>query len=360
MNKLFWKSKKVLITGHTGFKGSWLSLWLQQLGALVTGYSLTPPTSPSLFDLAEVDKGMNSIEGDIRDFDCLLSTVKKERPEIIFHLAAQPIVHFSYKHPVETYSTNVMGVVNLLESVRKTEGVRAVINVTSDKCYENKEWVWGYRENESMGGFDPYSNSKSCSELVTFSFRNSFFSSKDHEKHGVAIATARSGNVIGGGDWADSRLVPDCMKSWLEGETVTIRCPKAYRPWQHVLEPLSGYLQLAEKLYEDGDTYAEAWNFGPVDFNWNTVEYVIMQLGSLWNGPAHWKKDSTQQPHEAHFLKLDSSKANIKLKWHPIWDIETALKTIAEWYFVYQGDSKSMREITLKQIGTYSKDILHV
>jgi len=358
MNKLFWKSKKVLITGHTGFKGSWLSLWLQKLGSIVTGYSLPPPTKPSLFDLADIKKGMNSIKGDIRDFDCLLSTIKKERPEIILHLAAQPIVNFSYENPIETYTTNVMGVVNLLESVRRTEGVRAIINVTSDKCYENKEWVWGYRENEPMGGFDPYSSSKSCSELVTSSFRNSYFQPKEYKHHGVAIASARAGNVIGGGDWANSRLVPDCMKSWLAGKTVTIRYPDAYRPWQHVLEPLNGYLQLAEKLYEDGLNFSGAWNFGPLDFNWNTVEYVILKLGTLWNGPSRWEKDPSIQPHEAHFLKLDSSKANTMLKWSPIWNIDISLKNTAEWYLNYQEKPKSMQEITLKQIENYSKEIL--
>lgn len=355
INKTFWKDKHVFVTGHTGFKGSWLSLLLQNLGARVTGYSLQPPTNPSLFELANVVDGMHSIEGDVRDLDHLRSAMRETHPEIVIHMAAQPIVRQSYQNPVETYSTNVMGTVNLLESVRQTEGVRSVINVTSDKCYENKEWIWGYRENEPMGGYDPYSNSKGCSELITSAFRNSFFHPNDYQKHGVAVASARAGNVIGGGDWAESRLIPDCINKWLAGEIVTIRYPQAVRPWQHVLEPLCGYLQLAERLYVLGSQFAEAWNFGPKEQDSQSVQYIVQNLAILWKGGAHWNIDSSPQPHEANFLKLDSSKANNLLKWFPRWRIESTLEKIAEWYQVYQENPQSIRKITLQQIETYSK-----
>ena len=265
MNPSFWRSKKVFFSGHTGFKGSWLCLWLQQLGAEVTGYALAPPTSPSLFEVAHVAQGMKSLCGDIRDGAALAKAMREAVPDIVIHMAAQPLVRRSYLDPVETYSANVMGTVHLLEAVRQTQSVRAVVNVTSDKCYENKEWVWGYRESDPMGGFDPYSNSKGCAELVTAAYRNSFFNPAKYSEHHVALASVRAGNVIGGGDWAEDRLIPDILAAFEKSQPVVIRNPHAIRPWQHVLEPLAGYLQLAQKLYEDGATYAEGWNFGPND-----------------------------------------------------------------------------------------------
>ena len=265
MNPAFWKGKRILLTGHTGFKGSWLSLWLQSMGAPVVGYALAPPTNPSLFEVAEVGRGMTSVIGDIRDLEHLCAVFAEHKPEIVIHMAAQPLVRYSYIEPVETYSTNVMGTVNLLEAVRGTDSVKAVVNVTSDKCYENREWVWNYRENEAMGGYDPYSNSKGCAELVTAAYRNSYFHSEKYKEHGVALASGRAGNVIGGGDWAGDRLIPDIMRAITQNLAVNIRNPHAIRPWQHVLEPLSGYLMLAQKLYEEGAAYAEGWNFGPSD-----------------------------------------------------------------------------------------------
>jgi CDP-glucose 4,6-dehydratase len=261
MNQQFWTGKKVFVTGHTGFKGSWLCLWLQQMDAEVTGYALQSPTQPNLFEVADVARGMRSIMGDIRDGATLAATLQNAAPQIVIHMAAQSLVRYSYIDPVETYSTNVMGTVHLLEAVRKTPSVRAVVNVTSDKCYENREWVWGYRENEAMGGFDPYSNSKGCAELVTAAYRSSFFNPAKHADHQLALASGRAGNVIGGGDWAADRLVPDILRAISENRPVVIRNPHAIRPWQHVLEPLSGYLQLAQKLYEGGAAYAEGWEF---------------------------------------------------------------------------------------------------
>ena len=269
MNKDFWKGKKVLVTGHTGFKGSWLCLLLSSLGANVAGYSLRPPTSPSLFELCHIDRLVTTRYADIRDLNTLQATILEEKPEIIIHMAAQPLVRASYLNPVETFEINIMGTVNLLEAVRnalhKGIPIKAVINVTTDKCYENKEWLWGYRENDALGGYDPYSNSKACSELVTDAYRKSFFHVENYESHSVVIATVRAGNVIGGGDWAADRLIPDCIRTLLEGEKIKIRNPYAIRPWQHVLDPLSGYLLLAEKLYADGTLYSEGWNFGPDD-----------------------------------------------------------------------------------------------
>ena len=346
----FWKGKKVLVTGHTGFKGSWLCLWLQSLGAEVTGYALPPPTSPSLFDVAKVGEGMESVIGDIRDLGHLLSVFDSFRPEIVFHLAAQPLVRHSYVDPVETYSTNVMGTVNLLEAVRKTTGLKTVVNVTSDKCYENREWLWGYRENEPMGGYDPYSNSKSCAELVTAAYRQSFFSK---EENMVALASARAGNVIGGGDWAADRLIPDILHAIEKKEPVVIRNPHAIRPWQHVLEPLSGYLMLAQKLYEEGASYAEGWNFGPDDEDAKTVQWITERLIESWGKGASWALDAGDHPHEAHYLKLDCSKARMKLGWHPKWKLETALERIIEWHRAWL-ENEDIRAMTLRQIETYN------
>lgn len=278
MNRSFWKNKRVFLTGHTGFKGAWLSLWLEEMGALVSGYSLAPNTNPSLFKLASVGKNMNSYIGDIRDLASLQRAMTAAKPDIVLHLAAQPLVRESYINPLETYSTNVMGTVHFLECIRSISSIRAAVIVTSDKCYENKEWPWSYRENEPMGGYDPYSNSKGCAELVTASYRSSFFNSSNYESHGVALASARAGNVIGGGDWAKDRLVPDILKSFEDSKKVIIRNPNAIRPWQHVLEPLSGYLTLAQSLFEKGPTNADAWNFGPSESEAKSVEWIVCSI----------------------------------------------------------------------------------
>lgn len=333
MNPIFWNGKRVFLTGHTGFKGSWLSLWLQSLGAEVTGYALSPPTNPSLFEVANVGDDMHSVIGDVRDLGLLQKTMQAANPEIVIHMAAQPLVLHSYANPVETYSTNVMGSVNMLESVRKTKGVKAVVNVTSDKCYENREWFWGYREAEAMGGYDPYSNSKGCAELVTAAYRSSFFNPETYKEHGVAVASARAGNVIGGGDWAGDRLIPDFIRAIVAGEKVVIRSPNAIRPWQHVLEPLSGYLLLAEKLYTQGNKFAQAWNFGPSDSDAKSVEWIINQLVTNWGNGASFRVDaSAAKLHEANFLKLDCSKARMQLGWQPQWDATQAIERICAWH----------------------------
>jgi len=352
MNPEFWRGKRVLITGHTGFKGSWLSLWLQQMGSNVVGYALAPPTNPNLFEVAGVGGRMHSIIADIRDLPMLMATFAEHRPEIVFHMAAQPLVRFSYEQPVETYAVNVMGTVHVLEAIRKTGGVRAVVNITTDKCYENREWIWGYRENEPMGGYDPYSNSKGCAELVTAAYRASFFSSAEYAKHGVALASARAGNVIGGGDWAKDRLIPDIISAFLEQRAAVIRNPHAVRPWQHVLEPLRGYLLLAERLWNEGPIFAEGWNFGPNDEDAKPVEWIVKHLVSTWGDGASWSLDSACHPHEANFLKLDISKARYKLPWHPRWNLETGLQQIVDWYRAYQrGDN--MRALSVGQIAKY-------
>jgi len=353
VNTTFWRGKKVFLTGHTGFKGSWLSLWLQQLGAEVTGYALSPPTEPSLFEVASVAQGMNSVIGDIRDGAVLMKAMQAAAPDIVIHMAAQPLVRRSYVDPVETYSTNVMGTVHLLEAVRQTKSVRAVVNVTSDKCYDNKEWVWGYRENEPMGGFDPYSNSKGCAELVTSAYRNSFYDPAKYREHGVAIASGRAGNVIGGGDWAEDRLIPDILSAISSGAPVLIRSPHSIRPWQHVLEPLSGYLQLAQKLYEDGIAYAEGWNFGPSDEDAKPVQWIVDQLTQKWGDGASWQLDKGDHPHEAHYLKLDCSKARMKLDWQPRWHLGQALEMIVDWQRAWLA-KEDMRSFTLEQIDLYT------
>lgn len=349
----FWKGRRVLLTGHTGFKGGWLSLWLQSLGAQVTGYALPPPTQPNLFTVAGVGNGMVSIIGDIRDLSHLRDVFVKYQPEVVIHMAAQPLVRYSYSEPVETYSTNVMGTVNLLEAVRGSTEVKAVIVVTSDKCYENREWPWGYRENEAMGGFDPYSNSKGCAELVTAAYRNSYFHPEHYAKHGIAVASARAGNVIGGGDWADDRLIPDIMRAIMQGKPVYIRSPHAIRPWQHVLEPLSGYLLLAEKLYQEGAAYAEAWNFGPSDDDTKPVQWIVEHLTHAWGENVHWTLDHDKHPHEAHHLKLDCSKAKARLDWRPQWRLDQALDSIVAWQKHYS-QSMDMNLFTLKQISDYA------
>jgi CDP-glucose 4,6-dehydratase len=359
VNPSFWRGKKVFLTGHTGFKGSWLSLWLQQLGADLTGYALLPPTNPNLFDGAHVGQGMKSVIGDIREGALLANAMHEATPDIVIHMAAQPLVRRSYADPVETYSTNVMGTVHLLEAVRQTPSVRAVVNVTTDKCYENKEWVWGYRECEPMGGFDPYSSSKGCAELVTSAYRNSFFGANDQGRHGVALATARAGNVIGGGDWAEDRLIPDILRAITAGRPVNIRNPFATRPWQHVLEPLSGYLVLAERLYVDGSAFAEAFNFGPAEEDAKPVQWIVEQLTQQWGEGANWNLDGSTHPHEAHYLKLDCSKARASLGWRPRWRLGEALQAIVTWHKA-QGALKSgqdMRALCLQQINVYSAAI---
>ncbi|MDN2716656.1 MULTISPECIES: CDP-glucose 4,6-dehydratase [unclassified Janthinobacterium] len=352
MNPAFWQGKRVFLTGHTGFKGGWLSLWLQQLGADVTGYALAAPTTPSLFEVADVASGMQSIIGDVRDGDAVKRAMAAARPDIVIHMAAQPLVRYSYANPVETYSTNVMGVVHVLEAVRATPGVRAVVNVTSDKCYENREWPWGYRENEAMGGYDPYSNSKGCAELVTAGYRSSFFHADKYAEHGVALGSGRAGNVIGGGDWALDRLIPDMLRAIGAGEPVMIRNPHAIRPWQHVLEPLSGYLTLAEKLYTAGPVHAEGWNFGPHDTDAKPVEWIIERMTQEWGAGASWSLDGQDHPHEATYLKLDCSKARGQLGWHPRWDIGQTIARIVEWHKACD-QGADMRAMTLAQIATY-------
>jgi CDP-glucose 4,6-dehydratase len=352
VNVAFWHGKRVFLTGHTGFKGGWLSLWLQQLGADVTGYALDAPTNPSLFETASVARGMRSIIGDVRDGDQLKRAMADARPDIVIHMAAQPLVRYSYDHPVETYSTNVMGLVNLLEGVRTTPGVRSVVNVTSDKCYENREWPWGYRENEAMGGYDPYSSSKGCAELITSAYRSSYFNAARHATHGVALGSGRAGNVIGGGDWALDRLIPDMLRAIGAGEPVLIRNPQAIRPWQHVLEPLSGYLTLAEKLYTDGAVYAEGWNFGPYDIDAKPVGWIIERITEVWGDGASWQLDGIPQPHEATYLKLDCSKAHAGLGWQPRWNIGQTIDKIVEWHKACDAGA-DMRQLTLDQITTY-------
>ncbi len=351
MNRNFWKDKKVFITGHTGFKGSWLSLWLQSCGAHLAGYALAP-AKQNLFEDTHVDEGMESVAGDVRDLEQLRSTIEKHKPEVLFHLAAQSLVRYSYRYPVETFSTNLMGTVNVLEAARQSESVRVVVIITSDKCYDNKEWVWGYRENDPMGGFDPYSCSKGGAELITASYRNSFFPVNEYDQHGVGLASARAGNVIGGGDWSEDRLIPDIIKAFMERTPVSIRNPSAIRPWQHVLEPLSGYMHLAESLWDDGPRFSQAWNFGPNDKDAKSVGWIVKRLAALWGDGAQWVINTDHQPHEAHYLKLDCSKAKSLLGWSPRLSLDNALEWTTDYYRTYQqkGDMKQLIE---KQISDY-------
>lgn len=326
MNPAFWHGKTVFVTGHTGFKGGWLSLWLHRLGARVTGYALEPPTQPNLFEVAGLARSIDSIAGDVRDLKALRQSLLRAKPQFVFHLAAQALVRESYADPVDTYSTNVMGTVNVLEAVREAESVRATVIVTSDKCYENRERVRGYREDEAMGGHDPYSSSKGCAELVTAAYQRSFFS-----RSGMPVASARAGNVIGGGDWGRDRLVPDALRAFSAGETLRVRNPEAVRPWQHVLDPLNGYLTLAERLWDEGLAYSGAWNFGPVDGDDRPVSWIVEELVRRWGDGATWRIDEAPQPHESGLLKLDCSKAREQLDWHPRIDLGTALDWTVEW-----------------------------
>ena len=350
----FWKGKRVFVTGHTGFKGSWLCMWLHELGAIVQGYSLSTPTQPALFTEAHLDKKILSEEGDIRDFEHLYHCMQPFKPEIVLHLAAQSLVRLSYELPMETYATNVMGTVSLFEAIRQTGGVKAVVNVTSDKCYENREWLWGYREDEAMGGFDPYSSSKGCAELITASYRQSFFHPDTYHEHGCAIASARAGNVIGGGDWASDRLIPDILHAFSHQKSVEIRHPNAIRPWQHVLEPLSGYLLLAEKLYTHGVEFSGAWNFGPQDSEAQPVQWIVENLVSLWGNDASWRNDNRSHPHEAHYLKLDCSKAKMSLGWQPKWGLDQTLSRIVAWHKAWH-QGADMYDYTVSEINDYRK-----
>ena len=355
VNPSFWSGKRVFLTGHTGFKGGWLSLWLASMGAKVTGYALTPNTIPNFFEVAQVQSDLEKSHiADIRDLEKLQKAMADANPEIVIHMAAQPLVRYSYANPVETYATNVMGTVHVLECIRALSSVRAAVIVTTDKCYENKEWAWGYRENEPMGGHDPYSNSKGCAELVTSAYRDSYFSANTYSQHQVAIASARAGNVIGGGDWSDDRLIPDAIKAFEANEALVIRNPLATRPWQHVLEPLSGYLVLAQALYQEGAKFDGGWNFGPRDDDARSVQEVINLLIENWGSGASWTQDQSEQPHEAHSLKLDCSKARQYLNWLPRWSLEQAIQNITQWQHAHQKQG-NMHAMSLQQIASYQK-----
>jgi CDP-glucose 4,6-dehydratase len=344
----FWSGRRVLITGHTGFKGSWMTLWLQQMGATVRGIALDPPTEPALFDSARVSEGIEHRIADIRSFADIKPLIREFQPEIVIHMAAQPLVRQSYVNPIETYATNVMGSVHVFEAARRAGSVRAIVNVTTDKCYENREWIWGYRENEPMGGHDPYSNSKGCAELVSSAYRSSFLVDE-----GIGLATARAGNVIGGGDWATDRLIPDILRALEQGVPVQIRSPNAIRPWQHVLEPISGYLRLAELLIESGQEFAEGWNFGPLNEDARPVQWIVDHLCSKWGGDARWELQPGDHPHEATYLKLDISKATQRLKWSPRWKLDEALTRIVDWHQAWRrGDD--MRAFSLAQIAQFT------
>lgn len=351
-DRSFWKGRRVFLTGHTGFKGSWLSLWLNALEADVTGYALRPPTQPSLFDQAEVARAIKSICADVRDFPRLKAAIAESRPEVIIHMAAQSVVRRGYEDPIETYSSNVMGTVHLLEALRQLGQPCVVVNVTSDKCYDNKEWAWGYRENDPLGGHDPYSNSKACAELVTLSFRNSYFSAETAGGSGIAVASARAGNVIGGGDWTPEQLIPDLIRAFLTGQPCLIRNPSAVRPWQFVLEPLRGYLALAERLAQDAARFSSAWNFGPAEEDARPVSWIADKLARSWGDGASWKKDAAAHPHEAHYLKLDVSRAKACLGWQPVLPLDPALDWAVAWYRAFQAGN-DLRRKTLTQIEQY-------
>lgn len=350
IDKDFWSGKKVFLTGHTGFKGSWLSLWLNLLGAEVKGYALEPPTDPSLFEEAKVANYVISEIGDIRDLDQLEAAMLTFNPDILIHMAAQPLVRYSYVDPVGTYETNVLGTLKVFESARKCAKLKCIVNITTDKCYENREWVWGYREDEPMGGHDPYSSSKGCAELVSASYRKSFF-----QQQGVELATVRAGNVIGGGDWAEDRLIPDILRAFERNEPVAIRNPLSTRPWQHVLEPLSGYLLLAQKLYESPGQYAEGWNFGPNETDAKPVQWILEKMVPMWPSSS-WGLDTDSHPHEAGYLKLDISKVKSRLHWHPVWNLEQALQKIVGWHCSWLA-GEDMAKVCFSEISEYMRDM---
>lgn len=349
----FWAGRNVFLTGHTGFKGSWLSLCLKRLGANVTGYALEAPTDASIYEIARVEEVMRlSVYGDVRDAVSINQAMQESKPEIVIHMAAQSLVRDSYSDPVETYSTNVMGTVNVLEAARSTSSVKAILNITTDKCYENKEWIWGYRENDPLGGHDPYSNSKACAELISSSYRKSFL-----REVGIGLATARAGNVIGGGDWAKDRIVPDAMRAFTQNQPLVIRNPLSTRPWQHVLEPLSGYLLLCQQLIEKPKEFDQGWNFGPNDDDVQTVSSLANIMVRVWAEESQWVLDNGAYQHEARDLKLDCSKAKTLLKWSPIWDLEKALTETIQWYKAWH-NKNNMHEFTLNQIDGYLRDHL--
>ena len=346
----FWKNKKVFLTGHTGFKGSWLSLWLQNMDAIVKGYSLKVNTEPSLFNEAFIYENMESEINDIRNFDKLNESINSFQPEILIHMAAQPLVRLSYEEPRNTYTTNVIGTVNVLEASRNCNSLKSIVCITTDKCYENMEWDRGYRETDPMGGYDPYSSSKGCAELIISSYRRSFFNSNDS----ASLASARAGNVIGGGDWAKDRLIPDIIRSFEKSKPVLVRNPLSVRPWQHVLEPLSGYLVLAQSLYSEGKKFAQSWNFGPKDSDCKSVEWILNKMVKYWEGEVNWYKDDKYNPHEAKFLKLDCSKALNELGWKPKWDLNYTLKSIIKWHSLFK-NKKNVKKQCLVEILEYLK-----
>jgi len=346
----FWQGKRVFLTGHTGFKGSWLSLWLTSLGATVKGYALNPPTTPSLFNEAKVDSLIDSQIADIRDQDVLYESMTKFNPDILIHMAAQPLVRYSYEAPIETYEVNVIGTAKVLEVARSCINLKAIVNITTDKCYENDGRSQGYKENDPMGGYDPYSSSKGCAELVTLAYRRSFL-----QEQGIKLASVRAGNVIGGGDWADDRLIPDILRSFEKSESVVIRNPKATRPWQHVLEPLSGYLILAQKLYKNQEDYAEGWNFGPNEKDVKPVDWILDKMIAKWPNSS-WELDKNSNPHEAYFLKLDISKAESKLGWKPVWELSQTLDKIIDWHKNWL-KKEDMQVICLAEIEEYTRDM---
>ena len=348
----FWRGRRVFLTGHTGFKGSWLSLWLQRLGATLTGYALAAPTDPSLFEQARVAEGMTSIQGDIRDLEALIRAMRAAGPEIIIHMAAQPLVRYSYQHPVETYATNVLGTVHVLEAARATPGLKAALCVTSDKCYDNHEGSGAHREGDPMGGHDPYSSSKGCAELVCAAYRASFFNPQTYAQHGVALASVRSGNVIGGGDWAPDRLVPDIVRAFAQRRPVEIRNPHAVRPWQHVLEALRGYLMLSERLVLEGATLGEGWNFGPEAADAKSVGWIVEETARRWGRGAEWRICAGDHPHEAGCLRLDIAKAGDRLGWRPRIGLSEALDLTFDWY-QQQADGADARLLTSRQIADY-------
>jgi len=343
----FWRGKRVFLTGHTGFKGSWLALWLHRMGAALTGYALPPSTTPNLFEVAEVGKGMTSIIGDIRDAGTLHAAISACQPQVVLHLAAQALVGEGYRDPLGTYATNVQGTANLLDTVRQIPGIEAVVVVTSDKCYDNKEWPWPYRENEALGGHDPYSSSKACAELVTTSYRKSFLA-----EQGIAVASARAGNVFGGGDWSANRLIPDLLAAFAAERPAVLRNPHAVRPWQHVLEPLAGYLILAERITAQPEL-ANAWNFGPAESDCLTTGEIADRLAQAWGGNVGWQAGKSDFPHEAGLLRLDSSRARQQLGWHPRWPLDLSLGATVAWHKAWLS-GEDMRAVTLQQIENYN------